>query len=825
MRASRPNSRPKIVLLGMMTKMPVAGVVWQNLHYLLGFERLGCEAYYVETHARTPSMLMSSERDDSSALAAEFIAAIMRRFGLSDRWAFRALHDDGRCFGMSELQLERLYGDAELIINLHGATQPLPELAATGRLVYLETDPVQLQLELRHGVQETLDFLEPHCAFFTFAENWGKPDCRLPSQQRFQFVPTRQPVVMDLWPDRSPHPADVFTTIGNWRQEWRDVTFEGERYTWSKHHEFLKHLDLPERTGRRFELALSSCEPSERDMLLAHGWRVRDGLEISRGIDRYRDYIGSSRGEFTVAKDQNVRLRTGWFSDRSATYLASGRPVVTQDTGFGSALPTGSGLFAFGSPDAAADAVMLIDADYAAHSRAARELAREHFGHEAVLGRLLEHLGVRPGAPSRARRPASLFPPEIVLEPVSRRPTTLDRATVEAAHRQPVPSCAAPPALGASSASIVVVTHDGLTFTRLCLETVLANSGEDFELIVVDNGSSDGTPAYLTRLAQQDARTRVLLNGRNMGFAAACNQGLGLAGGEHLVLLNNDTMLPPGWLAGLLAHLRNSEVGLVGPVTNRIGNEAEIDTDYTTWGEFLAFARRQSRARAGQWLEVRTPAMFCLAMRRDTHLRIGPLDERYEVGLLEDDDYAERARQEGYQQRCVEDVVVHHFGEASFGRLVSGGEYARILRANQRRYAEKWNRQWEPYGRRHNPRYEREAERLRDSVKATIPAGATVLVITRGDDALLQLNGRRALHFPQGEDGGWAGHHPADSEEAIGHLEALRSGGAGYLVVPPTYRWWLSYYDGLRRHLDDRYESLPCDEQGGAIYRLEGAVG
>jgi GT2 family glycosyltransferase len=809
----------------MMTKMPVAGVVWQNLHYLLGFERLGCEAYYVETHARTPSMLMSSERDDSSALAAEFISAIMRRFGLSDRWAFRALHDDGRCFGMSELQIERLYGDADLIINLHGGTQPLPELAATGRLVYLETDPVQLQLELRHGVQETLDFLEPHCAFFTFAENWGKPDCRLPRQERFRFVPTRQPVVMDLWPDRSPHPADVFTTIGNWRQEWRDVTFEGERYTWSKHHEFLKYLDLPQRTGRQFELALSSCEPSEREMLTAHGWRVRDGLEISGGIDRYRDYIGASRAEFTVAKDQNVRLRTGWFSDRSATYLASGRPVVTQDTGFGSALPTGSGLFAFDSPDAAADAVMLIDADYAAQSRAARALAHEHFGHEAVLRPLLEHLGVTPGAASRSRRPATVFPPEIVLEPVSRRPTTLPRATVEAAHRQLVPSCANAPALGADSASIVVVTHDGLTFTRLCVETALANSGEDFELIVVDNGSSDGTPAYLTRLAQQDARTRVLLNGRNMGFAAACNQGLGLAGGEHLVLLNNDTMLPPGWLAGLLAHLRNTEVGLVGPVTNRIGNEAEIETDYATWGEFLAFTRRHAEGHAGEWLEVRTPAMFCLAMRRDTYLRLGPLDERYEVGLLEDDDYADRARREGYQQRCVEDVVVHHFGEASFGRLVADGEYTRILRANQRRYAEKWNRQWEPYGRRYNPRYERESQRLRDSVRATIPAGSTVLVITRGDDTLLQLNGCRALHFPQGDDGGWAGHHPADSEEAIGHLEMLRTDGAEYLVVPPTYRWWLSYYDGLRRHLDDRYEALLCDERAGAIYRLEEAVG
>jgi GT2 family glycosyltransferase len=807
----------------MMTKMPVAGVVWQNLHYLLGFERLGCEAFYVETHARTPSMLMSSEHDDSSALAAEFISAIMRRFGLSDRWAFRALHDDGRCFGMSELALERLYGEAELIVNLHGGTQPLPELAAGGRLVYLETDPVQLQLELRHGVQETIDFLEPHCAYFTFAENWGQPDCGLPPHERFQFLPTRQPVVLDLWPDRSPQPADFFTTIGNWRQDWRDVTYQGERYTWSKHHEFLKYLDLPERTGRRFELALSSCEPSERAMLAQRGWSVRDGLEVSRGIDRYRDYIGASRGEFTVAKDQNVRLRTGWFSDRSATYLASGRPVVTQDTGFGVALPTGDGLFAFDSPDAAAEALALIDSDYAAHSRAARELAREHFAHEAVLGPMLEHLGVTPTAPARLRRPASVFEPEIVLEPVSRRPTTLARATVEAAHRHPVPSCALAPALGGDSASIVVVTHDGLAFTRLCLETLLANTGADFELIVVDNGSSDGTPAYLTRLAQSDARTRVLLNGRNMGFAAACNQGLALAGGEHLVLLNNDTMVPPGWLAGLLAHLRNREVGLVCPVTNRIGNEAEIEVDYSSWGEFLAFARRRAQDHAGEWLEVRTPAMFCLAMRRDTYQRIGPLDERYEVGLLEDDDYADRARQAGYQLRCVEDVVVHHFGEASFGRLVAGGEYTRILRANQRRYAEKWNREWEPYGRRPNPRYEREAQHLREAVKATVPAEATVLVISRGDDALLKLNGCHALHFPQADDGGWAGHHPADSGEAIDHLEALRDGGAEYLAVPSTYRWWLEHYDGLREHLDSHYQAILADERGVAIYRLEQA--
>jgi GT2 family glycosyltransferase len=814
-------SRPKVVVLGMMSKMPVAGVVWQNLHYLLGFERLGCDAYYVETHARTPSMLMSDPGDDSSALAAEYIAAIMRRFGLADRWAFRALHDDGSCFGMSELELERLYASADLLLNLHGGTQPLPELAAGGRLVYLETDPVQLQLELHHGVPETLEFLEPHSAFFTFAENWGGADCGLPAQDRFAFVPTRQPVVLDLWPDRGAHPADLYTTIGNWRQEWRDVTFAGERYTWSKHHEFLRHLDLPGRSGAAFELALSSCEESDRELLRAHGWRVRDGLEVSRGIDAYRDYVGASRGEFTVAKDQNVRLRTGWFSDRSATYLASGRPVVTQDTGFGTALPTGAGLLAFDSPEGAVEAIERVDADYSIHSWAARDLAREHFDHAVVLGALLEHLDIRPQAP-RPRRPDTVFPRDLVLEPVSRRPTRLAPETILVAARQPAaPRWEEPPRLGRGSASVVVVTYGGLPFNRLCLETVLAHSGEvDLELIVVDNGSADGTPEYLTRLAGADSRVRVLLNGRNAGFAAACNQGLGLAGGEHLVLLNNDTMVPPGWLPRLIAHLRNPEVGLVGPVTNRIGNEAEIETDYRRWGEFLDLAARRAHEFAGNWLELRSPAMYCLALRRETFLRLGPLDERYEVGLLEDDDYADRARAAGYQQRCVEDVLVHHFGEASFGKLVAGGEYGRILRANQSRYAEKWGRDWQPYGRRPNPRYEREAQHLREAVVASVPDDADVLVVSRGDDALLELDGRRARHFPQAADGGWAGHHPADSAEAIGHLERLRSAGAQYLVVPPTYRWWLRHYEQFHAHLDEHYEVVHSDERGGDIYRL-----
>jgi len=385
--------RKKIVVLGMMSKMPVPGVVWQTVHYLVGLERLGYETYYVEAHARTPSTFALSEGDYGSAGAAAFIADIMRRFDLGDRWAFQALHADGRCYGLSEHQLKQLYRSAALLINLHGGTEPLPEHSETGRLVYLETDPVQLQIELHANRQETIGFLAPHCCFFTFAENYGNPDCGLPVSERFHFQPTRQPVVLDFWQSHNGG-GDRFTTIGSWRQVGRDVSFRGEVYHWSKHHEFLKFMGLPGRTGQAFELALNRYSDADKRELESNGWLVQDALAFSTDIDAYQGYIAGSRGEFTVAKDQNVRLRSGWFSDRSATYLAAGRPVITQETGFSNILPTGRGLFGFSIMEEIVEAIEEINADYGRQSRAASEIAREYFSHEVVLGRLLAQAGM-----------------------------------------------------------------------------------------------------------------------------------------------------------------------------------------------------------------------------------------------------------------------------------------------------------------------------------------------------------------------------------------------------------------------------------------------
>jgi len=384
----------KIVLLGMMTKMPVAGIVWLTIQYLVGLRRLGYEPYYVEAHARNPSMLMRDASDDASLRAAEFISRVMARFGFRNNWAFHALHDDGRCIGLSERELRSLYRSAALVINLHGGTQPLPEHARVRQLVLIDTDPVQLQLEIHENRTETSEFLDAHTALFTWAENFEKPDCLLPSSGRFRFLPTRQPVVLEFWEPFVGLPGTTFTTVANWRQGWRELVFGGEAYSWSKHHEFLKLVDLPRRTSHPFELALSGYTPEDRSLLEANGWRVRDALSISRDTDVYREYLGSSLAEFTVAKDQNVRLRSGWFSDRSAAYLAAGRPVVTQETGFTNVLPTGEGLLSFSTAAEAVAAVEAVAAEPKRHGRAARRLAEEHFDSDKVLSRLLRDLDV-----------------------------------------------------------------------------------------------------------------------------------------------------------------------------------------------------------------------------------------------------------------------------------------------------------------------------------------------------------------------------------------------------------------------------------------------
>ena len=388
------HAQPIIVVLGLMTRVPVGGVIWQTLQYLIGLQRLGFDLYYVEDHGMPPNMFCDETDLDGTRRAAQFIHRTLEPHGFGARWCYHAWYGDEPYHGLSEHQLSHLFENAAAVINLSGGTIPRAVHRGNGAFIYLETDPVAPQIELHNGLKATADFMAAHTAHFTYGENLGAPDCKVPVPPApLHFRPTRQPIVLDLWSTDAPA-GEFFTTIANWRQPERQMTLEGEVYHWSKHHEFMKFVALPQRTTQQFELALSSFEPADREMLEALGWKVRGALEFSRDPEDYRAYIAQSRGEWTVAKDQNVRLRSGWFSDRAASYLASGRPVVTQETGFSKFLPTGSGLHGWSTVEDVEVAVDRIRSDYAASCRSAGEIAREYFDADVVVGDLMRRAGL-----------------------------------------------------------------------------------------------------------------------------------------------------------------------------------------------------------------------------------------------------------------------------------------------------------------------------------------------------------------------------------------------------------------------------------------------
>ena len=379
-----------LVLYGTMGGVPFAGMSWQVLHYLEGFRRLGFDVVYAEDTGTWGYDPFANAVTADPTHALRVISEAMAWSGLGDRWFYRSAAD-GRLHGPLADRHDELLAGADILVNLTGATVLDEQKQRVPVRIYLETDPVRPQIELAQGAGKTQAFLAAHTHHFTFGENLGGADCGVPVTS-FTYVPTRQPVVLEWWETSGAQPNGAFTTIGNWRQEGKDIEWEGELYRWSKHHEFLRFLDLPRQTGAPLELALSSIDGDDTRLLEEHGWRVTSAFDVSTGRDRYRSYIQSSAGEFTVAKDQNVRLRSGWFSDRSACYLAAGRPVVTQDTGFACALPTGEGLFAVADTAEAAAALDAIRGDYARHSDAAREIAAEHFRAETVLARILDEL-------------------------------------------------------------------------------------------------------------------------------------------------------------------------------------------------------------------------------------------------------------------------------------------------------------------------------------------------------------------------------------------------------------------------------------------------
>ncbi|PYJ55472.1 MAG: hypothetical protein DME82_07120 [Verrucomicrobia bacterium] len=388
--------RKRIVIMGFMGSMPIAGVIWQHIHYIVGLQRLGHEVFFIEDSARLPYNPETFEVTDEFDYAAKVLACLARDFDFKNRWAYCARYLPGNpTAGLPLKKIRQLYREADAILNICGTQEFNNDLLDSDRIVYVESDPGVEQIKIDKGAKSTMEYLRRHRALFTFGENVGTKSFPVPTHG-FKWLATRQPVVTGLWKTkRSPASAPVFTSVANWSTSGlKDISWRGERYLWSKSREFLRFVSAPAKAGETFELATNIKDSKTRTKFQRNGWRLRCPLQMSVDYWLYRDYIQRSKGEFTVAKDQYVRLNTGWFSDRSACYLAAGRPVITQETGFTKNYGGKAGLLSFRSVGEIVDAVEEVNRDYANHSRAAYDIAREFFEAEKVLKSILDRAGI-----------------------------------------------------------------------------------------------------------------------------------------------------------------------------------------------------------------------------------------------------------------------------------------------------------------------------------------------------------------------------------------------------------------------------------------------
>jgi hypothetical protein len=369
-------------------------VAWDYLQYLMGFFGMGHDVYYHEDTWSWPYHPLERTYTQDPEYSANYLAEFFKRFapGLNDRWHYLHLHETS-C-GMSREKFDEIASSADMFLNVSGACALPDNLPAGCVTIFLDTDPGynQIMLSERFSWSENVERwcagVAAHDRHFTYAENIHGRDCIVPKLD-FRWKTTRMPVALDQW-DRlaSVRSEGPWTTVMTWNAFKGKLLYEGVEYG-SKGAEFEKLMDLPSRVNARLKVAVGGVNaPLAR--LSKAGWEVVDGPEATVTPAMYRDFIASSRGEISPAKHVYVALRTGWFSCRSACYLAAGRPVVVQDTGFTPAIPSGLGMVAYNTADEAASGLIEIEKDYDRHAGAALELAREYFDAEKVLGKLIE---------------------------------------------------------------------------------------------------------------------------------------------------------------------------------------------------------------------------------------------------------------------------------------------------------------------------------------------------------------------------------------------------------------------------------------------------
>ena len=383
----------RIIVCGYMIRHPVAGNLLAYFHYVLGLHRLGYKVVYLEESGWPQSCYDPFTRNysDNPQAGLRAVQALMNNYGVKAQVCY-VNRDTGTVYSADWEEVKLMLRTADLLLNIGGVCW-LPEFLLCKRRVLIDMDPFFTQIG-----QFAAEGHNDYHAYFSYGVNIGRPDCGIPSDG-IEWLPTVPPVVPDMWhPVITPEHcgeewAAPFTTIANW-SAYGGTTYQGEQYG-QKDEEFMRLLQLPSYCSQKLELALSGSDAEIAEIvkiLQAAGWLVQDGRAISADLSTYRTYLTGSRGEFSVAKHAYVKTRSGWFSDRSVCYLAAGRPVILQDTGFSDWLPTGHGVLAFSSLESAVDSIERVNADYPAQSLAARELAQT-FSYKVVLPRLLEEVG------------------------------------------------------------------------------------------------------------------------------------------------------------------------------------------------------------------------------------------------------------------------------------------------------------------------------------------------------------------------------------------------------------------------------------------------
>ena len=394
----------RIVVLGYVVRGPLGGMVWSNLQYLRGLAALGHEVWFAEDSDDHPSCYDPSRHvvGTNPGYGLGFAQTVFARIGLGERWAYHDAHA-GCWRGPAADRMRSVLATAEVLLDLCGVNAMRPWLLDIPLRVLVDEDPAFTQI--RHlSDPSALQSARSHNAFFSFATNWGRPACTVPDDG-LPWRPTRQPLVLDsIVPSPGPRQA-AFTTVMQW-DSYPARVHQGRHYG-LKSDSLLPLIDLPARVHEMLELALGGAQAPRSD-LRSHGWRVVDPLAPTRDPWTYEAYLAASKAEFSVAKQAYVVTGSGWFSERSVAYLASGRPVVVQDTAFSDWLPTGLGAVAFSSADEAVAAIEDVAARYDIHCRTARDLVEAHFDARQVLGSLIDEAhaalaGPAPAAPAGAR--------------------------------------------------------------------------------------------------------------------------------------------------------------------------------------------------------------------------------------------------------------------------------------------------------------------------------------------------------------------------------------------------------------------------------------